>query len=295
MKNRAKKSLWGMFSIIGFSIFALFTVCLIVPIIWTLFTTLKDVNDFRDNLFGLPSEWHFENYPFVLSRFKAEVEWGETTRYVYFLEMLGNTFLYAGVGSLICIICHYIVAYCCALYDYKFSRLVYMTVVVTMAIPIVGADSSRLQLLLQLDMYDNWPGFFFQRFSFTGIYFLVLYETIRAKPKTILEAAEIDGANRLECMWQIMLPQVINTLGVILLLTFIGQWNEYQFAVMYMPNHPTLAYGLYSFNRVGDNEILRSIPLQLTGCMLLFFPMLILFICMHDKMMGDLSMGGLKE
>lgn len=295
MKHKTKKGYWGLFSITGFIIFSIFTVCLVIPIVWTFFTTLKNVDDFRDNMFGLPTKWHFENYSFVLNRFKAEVEWEGTTRPAYFLEMLGNTFLYAGVGSLICVLCHYIVAYCCALYDYKFSRLVYTTVVIIMAIPIVGADSSRLQLLLQLNMYDNWPGFFFQRFAFTGIYFLVLYETIRAKPKTIVEAAEIDGANRLQIMWQIMLPQVMNTLGVILLLTFIGQWNEYQFAVMYMPNHPTLAYGLYSFNRTGDNEILRSVPLQLTGCMLLFFPMLVLFIFLHDKMMGDLSMGGLKE
>ena len=246
-------------------------------------------------MFGFPTEWHVENYPFIFNRFKAQVELNGVTRYAYFGEMFKNTILYAGVGSLICVICHYIVAYCCAIYNYKFSKFVYSTVLVIMAIPIVGSDASRLQLLQNLNMYDNWPGFFFQRFAFTGLYFLVMCETIRSKPRTILEAAEIDGASRFQIMWEIMFPQVVNMVGVVLLLTFISQWNEYQFAVMYMPNHPTLAYGLYSFNRTGDNEVLCSVPLQLTGCMYLFFPMLILFIFLHDKMMGDLSIGGLKE
>lgn len=253
------------------------------------------MQDFRNNIFGFPSVWHFENYPYILGRFSVPVEWNGTTRNVYFLEMLWNTVLYAGIGSLICVLCHYIVAYCCAVYPFVFSKIVCATVLVVMAIPIVGADPARLQLLQSLNLFDNWVGFFFQRFGFTGIYFLVMYETIRATSKGISEAAELDGANRFQVMWLITLPQVINMVGVILLLTFIGQWNEYQYAVMYMPTHPTLAYGLYWFNKSGDNVIARSVPLQLTGCMLLLFPMLILFIFLHDKMMGDLSMGGLKE
>ena len=290
-----KKKQLGVFQFIGFTVFLVFSICIFLPMVWAILTTFKDVKGFRDNMFGLPTEWHFENYPYIFQKFKVDVEWEGTLRPVYFMEMFGNTILYAGIGSIICVLGHYIVAYCCALYDYKFSKIVYATVLAVMAIPIVGSDAARLQLLQSLNMYDNWLGFFFQRFSFTGLYFLVIYETIRATSRGICEAAEIDGASRFQIMWLIMLPQVINMIGVITLLTFIGQWNEYQFAVMYMPSHPTLAYGLYWFNRSGDNVIARSVPLQLTGCMLIFFPMLILFIFLHDKMMGDLSVGGLKE
>ena len=292
---KSKKKFIGIFPIIGFIVFSLFTLCVFVPMLWAFLATFKDVYAFRRDMFGLPKEWHFENYPYILERFKVIVDYGDTTRPVYFAEMFFNTIMYAGVGSLVCVLCHYIVAYCCALYDYAFSRLIYGVVLVVMAIPIVGSDAARLDLLMSFNLYDNWFGFFFQRFGFTGIYFLVMYETIRAQSRSISEAAEIDGANRFQVMWTIMLPQVINMLGIVMLLTFIGQWNEYQFAVMYMPSHPTLAYGLYNFNNSTDNIIARSVPLQLTGCMILFFPMLIIFIFLHDKMMGDLSVGGLKE
>ena len=284
----------GVFPILGMVVFTVFTVIIFVPMLWALVSTFREKGDFDNNIFGLPQKWVITNYETAFRFFRVQsVE--TNNQPVYFMEMLWNTFLYAGVGTIVCVLCHYLVAYCTAKFPYKFSKIVYGTVLVVMVIPIIGDAASRLQFLRALNMYDNWWGFFFQRFGFTGMYFLVMHETIKAIPNSISEAAEIDGASKWEIMWGIVFPQVLNMVGVVTLITFIQQWNEFQFARLYMPSHPTLAYGLHSYNNSGFNEVARSVPLQLTGCMILFYPMLILFILLHDKMMGNLSMGGLKE
>lgn len=294
MGKKMKTKHVSLFVIIGLIVFSIFACMIFVPMLWAVFTSFKAKNDFDSNFFGLPQKWVLTNYETAFKFFRVQNR--DTNNVpVYIPEMLLNTVLYAGVGTLFCVICHYIVAYCTAKFPYKLSKFIYSMVLVIMVIPIIGDAAARIQFVKSLGMFDNWPGFFFQRFGFTGMYFLIMHETIKAIPNSISEAAEIDGAGHFQIMWSIVLPQVLNMLGVVFLITFMGQWNEYQFALMYMPSHPTLAYGLHSYNNSGFNEVARSIPLKLTGCMLLFFPMLIVFILFHDKMMGNLSMGGVKE
>ena len=299
MKKRKKTSTEKhskLFTVLGLLVFGTFAVCLIALMYWTVISTLKSTGDFRNNnLFGLPKEWAFGNYATAIEYFRVQIKSGLGLRWVTIGEMIYNTILYAGVGTLVCIICHYIVAYCCAKFDYRFSRIVYAVVLLVMIIPIVGSDASRLALLREWGMYDNWWGFFFQRYHFQGMYFLIIYETIRTVPKELSEAAQIDGASEFRIMNGIVLPMVIGMLGAATLITFIGQWNEFQFAVMYMPTHPTLSYGLYMYNKSALTEVARSVPLQLSGCMLLFLPILTLFCCFKDKIMGSLTLGGVKE
>ena len=293
--NKSEKNS-KIFTVIGLLVFGFFALALILLIFWAIITTLKSTNEFdKNNLFGLPKDWAFSNYFTAISYFKVEIESGNANRMVGMTEMLLNTILYAGVGTLMYVLCHYIVAYCTAVFNYKFSRFIYALVLVVMIIPIVGDAAARIQLLRTIGMYDNWLGFFFQRFGFTGLHFLIMYETIKAVPKEMSEAARIDGASEFRIMSTIILPIVAGMVGAIFLITFIAQWNEFQFALMYMPTHPTLSYGLYMYNKTALNEVARSVPLQLSGCVLILLPILVLFICFRKKIMGNLSLGGVKE
>jgi ABC-type glycerol-3-phosphate transport system permease component len=296
-KNITSEKNSKTFTIIGLLAFGVFAVALILLMFWTIITTLKSTNEFRNNnLFGLPEEWSFKNYLTAISYFKVHINRAEGGgRYVGILEMLLNTVLYAGIGTLMYVLCHYIVAYCTASFNYKFSRFIYALVLVVMIIPIVGDAAARIQLLHSFNMYDNWLGFFFQRFGFTGLHFLIMYETIKAVPKEMAEAARIDGASEFRIMSTIILPIVAGMVGAIFLITFIAQWNEFQYAIMYMPSHPTLSYGLFKYNREAFNEVARSVPLQLSGCVIILLPILALFICFRKKIMGNLSLGGVKE
>ena len=295
-KNIRSEKNSKIFTVAGLLIFGLFAVALILLMFWAIITTLKSTTEFRtNNFFGLPQDWEFGNYQTAISYFKVQITSGAGLRWVGILEMLLNTILYAGVGTLMYVLCHYIVAYCTAMYNFKFSRFIYALVLVVMIIPIVGDAAARIQLLRTLKMYDNWLGFFFQRFGFTGLHFLIMYETIKAVPKEMSEAARIDGASEFRIMSRIILPIVAGMVGAIFLITFIGQWNEFQFALMYMPTHPTLSYGLYMYNKSALNVVARSVPLQLSGCVLILLPILILFICFRKKIMGNLSLGGVKE
>ena len=115
-----------------------------------------------------------------------------------------------------------------------------------------------------------------------------------AIPESFSEAAKIDGAGNFTIMVTIMLPLVKTTFSTIFLIYFINFWNDYQTPLLYMPNRPTISYGLYRFGNSVNAE-LSSVPMQIMGSMLVFIPILLVFTLFSKKMMGNISMGGLKE
>jgi ABC-type glycerol-3-phosphate transport system permease component len=127
-----------------------------------------------------------------------------------------------------------------------------------------------------------------------GVFFLVLYETFRSVPDAYAEAAKIDGASNTQIMFRVMLPLAKNAFLTIFLLRVVAVWNEYQSAILFIPNKPTIAYGLYYYTFVEKKNTTYSVPMQLTGAFLICVPILVLFVFFQNRIMGNLSLGGLK-
>ena len=103
----------------------------------------------------------------------------------------------------------------------------------------------------------------------------------------------MDGASALRIYLQIMLPLVSKTFLTVFLLNFITFWNDYQTPLVFMPNRPTVAYGLYEFNQRTDIEF-SVVPLKIAGAVLVMLPVLVIFFAFQKKIMGNIVMGGLK-
>ena len=107
------------------------------------------------------------------------------------------------------------------------------------------------------------------------------------------QAAKIDGANNFFILIKIILPLVRNIFFTVMLVNFIAFWNDYQVPLMYMPSYPTLAYGMYILANTKENG-LSTVPMRMTGAMLLFLPILAVFIIFQNRLLGNLTMGGIK-
>ena len=112
----------------------------------------------------------------------------------------------------------------------------------------------------------------------------------------ITEAAYLDGASNFRVMWSVILPMSLGIFSTVFLLNFITFWNDYQTPHIYMPTFPTLAYGLWNYT-CGDGSYeadTSSTPMQLGGCMMMAIPLLIIFFIFQKKLLGKVSLGGLK-
>ena len=280
-----------------FTILMVYTLAMFLLLFWAVITSCKYQIDFRTNVLGLPNEkfgWAFENFEIVFSKFQSIVISNGHQKYVDFWGMLTNTLLYAGVGALISAFVPCIVAYVTAKFDYKFNNIIYGIVIVAMVLPIVGSAPSEMQILKELGLYNTIYGNWIQKFHFLGMYFLVYYAAFKTFPSTYMEAAYIDGASESKVFFKVVFPLIRNTFFTILVIKFIEYWNDYQTPLLYLPGYPTLAVGLYNLGNSTVGEM-SWVPRKMAACIILLIPVLTLFIAFKDKLMGNLTMGGIKE
>ena len=269
--------------IVLFVILSLYVLSMVGLFFWGLITSLKD-----DVYYGLPTQWMFINYLEVFVQFTmpAGIE------KVYFETILGNSLAYALGCAFFKTLVPCIAAYACARFNTKLSKIVHSVVLITMIVPIVGSLPSEIRVAYSVGFYNHIWGLWIMSANMLGLYFFVMYSAFKAMPMGYSEAAKIDGANNLQVLLQIALPLVKNLFFTILLIHFVEFWNNYQTPMVYLPNYPTLGYSLF-YMTFGSNEMKEPVK-QIALTLTVATPVLVLFICFQERLMGNLTLGGLK-
>ncbi|MBK8454788.1 MAG: sugar ABC transporter permease [Thiofilum sp.] len=131
--------------------------------------------------------------------------------------------------------------------------------------PWLGKESSAL---ITLALISVW--------QFVGIPMMLIYASLLAIPDELLDAAYVDGASPMRIFWQIKLPLILPTLGLVTILTFIGNFNAFDliYAVkgaLAGPNFSTDILGTYFYRTFfGFQSNLGSPTLGATVATLMF-------------------------
>lgn len=63
--------------------------------------------------------------------------------------------------------------------------------------------------------------------QFVGIPMMLIYAALLSIPEEVLEAGEIDGLTGWAAFWKIKLPLILPSIGIISILTFVGNFNAF--------------------------------------------------------------------
>lgn len=293
-KENAKvlKTKFSPFTIVLLIVLAAYVLSMFTLIGWALITSFKSPNDFRTNAIGMPEKFVW-NYTFVYTKFYVSVLTESGMEVVYMETMFVYSILYSLGCAFFQTLVPCITAYLCARFNYKFSKIVYTAVIVVMILPIVGSLPAELQMAKNTGLYDSIWGLWIMKANFLGMYFLVFYDGFKGLSMTYTEAAKIDGASNMHILLAIVLPLVKNIFFTVMFVNFIGFWNDYQVPLLYMPSYPTVAYGMYNMANTRENN-LSSVPMRMTGAMLMFIPIFTLFLIFQKRLLGNLTVGGIK-
>ena len=212
------------------------------------------------------------------------------------VDMFINTILYSVGCSLSKVIVTCLVAYLCARYENWFSKIIYTIVIVTMIVPVVGSQAAEIKLAKIFNLYNSIFGMWLMRANFLGMYFLVFYAVFKAMPKGYYEAARIDGANDMQVMIKVALPLASLTFLSIFLILFIEYWNDYLIPNLYLPDGKTLSLGLYQQFQSQELENVRisKVPYVMASVLCVTVPVILIFAIFSKRLMGNMSVGGLK-
>lgn len=294
MKNQKRTA----FAIVATVLLTVYALLLVLPLCWTVFSSLKTMRDFNSNPFGWPQYgFHLSNYGETLKSLYVVIFTDSGSRQVLLPEMFLNSIIWAVGSSLVAEFTRSACAYVVAKFGntHKWTKSVHTLVLVLMIVSFPTNLASAIWFNRWVGMYDNMLLRIIGSINFTGPHFLYFYAAYKGVSKEYSEAAYVDGASQFTVMFRVVMPMIRNIFMALFLLSFITAWNDYSTSLVYMPSYPTVAYGLFRIQNNGAvGKLAASVPHKLASCALVIIPTLTVFIVFKDKMVGNLSIGGLK-
>ena len=262
---------------------------MLVLFLWALNTSVKSDDNFSKDPIWLTQKFTIDNYIAAFNNIKYKD--GLVPK--YYETMLFNSLLYAGGAALFQVGCTAVVAYCTARYKNVVSTILHYVVIVTLILPIVGNTPSMIEVMRGLKLYDKMIGAWIMKLGFNNMYYLIFYAAFKSLSWEYAESAFLDGANHFTVFFRIMLPLTMTLVGTVFLLYFITYWNDYQVPMLYFPKYRTAAYGLFVVFSTTDGDMAYP-PVKIAGGVFIFVPIFTVFMIFRNKIMGNLTEGGIK-
>lgn len=285
----------AFFPIAVWSVMLIWVILFFVMYIWAFSAANKTIiNFFMDSVWFPKKEfggWEWGNWLQVFTDMKIRVSSGE---WVYFPTMLMNTLVYVIGYGFVSVLGPMFTSYIYAKYAkrVRWAKIAWVLTLISIYVPISASLAASISLAMQLGIYDHLILFALASFGGFGNNFLIYYAIWKSLSWEYAEAAFMDGAGHLTVLLKIMFPMTVTIFGVLFLTNIIALWADYQTPMVFLPSHPTLAYGVFSFQN--SVEAGSSVPIKIASLIAVAIPMFVLFMIFKEKMMGSLTMGGLK-
>ncbi|MGD0751709.1 MAG: carbohydrate ABC transporter permease [Anaerolineales bacterium] len=258
---------------------SLFTLFMLV---WVILASLKSNRDLYKNIWALPTQIHFENFTKAL----FTIDMGK-----YFL----NSLVVVMPSIFIILALSAPASYVLSRKIFKGSNLITMIFIAGIGIPLPLLFIPLFVILTALHINNTLYGLGVLYIA-TSLPFTVFMLTgfFGSLPVELEEAATIDGASDFQVFFRVMLPLASPGLITAAIFDFIGIWNEYQLALVFLndPNKSTLSLGLYTLTNAmqytGDWTGLMA------GVVIVMVPTIILYIILSEKMIAGITMGAVK-
>jgi multiple sugar transport system permease protein len=216
-----------------------------------------------------------------------------------FLVWLGNSVYYAvcsGVGAtLVATIAGYIFAK----FTFPGRNLVFAIVLGSIMVPATTLAVPTYLLLSKVGLINTPLAVILPSLvSPFGVYLMRVYAD-QSVPDALLDAARVDGAGEFRIFWSVALRILAPGFVTVLLLTFVGTWNNYFLPLLVLSNpslYP-LTLGLASWNAQatanGGAQLLYT--LVVTGALVSILPLIIGFLFLQRYWQGGLTFGSVKS
>lgn len=167
----------------------------------------------------------------------------------------------------------------------------FWVVVATLTFPSVIGIVPTFIAVVRVGWYDTLAGVIVPSIAYVGFYVFYLRQNFRNLPAEMFDAARIDGAGTLRQFLEIALPNVKPAIWAVAVLSFLGAWNIYFWALLILesPEKQTIAIGIKFFSDVETANQLWG-PLMATA-LLGIVPILVLFLMASRSMLEAFAPG----
>ncbi len=268
-------------ALVGYLIWAVF------PMAWVAYSSLKtDEAIFRD-AFALPalSDLQTDNY----ARAWREAKFGD-----YFF----NSVVVTGVSVALIVTLGSMAAYALARFYHPFGRGAFWVFLAGLMIPVQLSIVPLFFELRGMGLLNSRTGLILV-YTANGLPFaiFILAGFFKALPRSLYEAAVVDGCSEASAFWHVLLPLAKPGLITVAIFQFIGIWKEYFFAFMFTGGDTgegarTLPLGLANLSITSQYH--SDYGMLFAGLVVVTMPILIVFIVLQKHLVKGVTAGAVK-
>lgn len=236
-RGRGRRSGQAATYAVSYALLVLITLFAVAPLAWAMSSAFKTDGEILTGLNFLPVKPTLDNFRFVL-------------RGTEFGTWLRNSLLVATGTTLVALVVGSMAGYAMSRWRFRGQAVYGNTLLVVQMFPGVMLAIPLFLLLSQYGLIDTLWSLLLTYLTFSLAFAVwMLKGYFDAIPREIEEAALIDGANRFEIIWRIVLPLSGPGIVTVAVFTFLLAWNEFFFAYVFLvtENKYTLSIGMYSF------------------------------------------------
>lgn len=266
---------------------AAYALWVVFPMIWVAYSSLKaDDTIFRDT-FALPpaGDLRWDNYARA---------WGEARFGDYFL----NSVVVTAVSVTLIVYLGALAAYALSRFRVRGGPVLFWLFLAGLMIPAQLAMVPLFFELRALGLLNSRVGLILV-YTANGLPFaiFILAGFFRSLPRTLYEAAIIDGCGEFDAFRRVMLPLARPGLVTVAIFQFIGVWKEYFFAFMLIGGDidgaaRTLPLGLA--NLAITAQYRSDYGMLFAGLVLVTLPILLVYVFLQKHLVKGVTAGALK-
>jgi len=253
-----------------------------LPLLWAVMSSFKTDNA----LFTHP--W-LPSLNIQLGNFSKA--WNRAHLGRYFL----NTIIVVGFGVTLTILFSSMAAYVISRFEFRGKRVVYYLFTAGLAFPVFLALVPLYGIMQSLGLLNSYVGLILVYVAYSlpfSVFFLTaFFETL---PRSIAEAALIDGATHFGVFFRVMVPMARPGLISVGTFNFVGQWNQFLLPLVLItdPNKFLLSQGIA--NLAVSQNYNSSYAVLFAALTLTMLPLVVVYVLFQRWVQEGMTAGAIK-
>jgi multiple sugar transport system permease protein len=211
---------------------------------------------------------------------------------ISFAQALFNSVVVSVASTLLCVFLSAMLAFAFARYSFPGKTIFFYFILLTFMLPAMVLIIPQFVLAEHLHLINSLQGLIIIYAANMALNVFLLRGFFEDIPHDLQDAADMDGAGIWRMFWSIMLPLARPALATVTILTFLGNWTEFTYALTFLndPNLFTLPVAIqyYQGANLTDYSVLFAASIIAT------VPMVIIFLLLQRHFVKGISAGAVK-
>ena len=276
-------------AIVLYGVLVCLALTVVLPFAWSVFASLKPLEEVQSTTW-VPRHWQPDNYLYVLGA-KQAPGFGSKSLDIQFGKWYFNSLFIAGWVTLLQVTTSALAAYAFSRLEWPGRDRVFMLYLATMMVPGLVVSIPNFALMFRLGLYNTYRGLIVPG-AFSAFGTFLLRQFMLTIPKSLDEAAEIDGASPWRTFWDVILPLARPGVLTLAIFTFMGTWASFFWPLIMIKSEylRTLPIGMMVFN----SSYTRQTNLLMAGTVMTTVPRLLLFVILQRYLVRGIQLGAVK-